>query len=122
MSEETVKHNLNILVNIKEQPHINNRGHIFLPTLLWFYAAGFQNRLLLDMLESEAERRKLNDNFSEMEKSYIKDDFTSALVYCLLPVYTDVRFVTNRDRVQLFLYNDESKNTTSSWLNMLAIR
>jgi len=136
VSVDTVRHNLNILVHIREGPDTDDRqAQIFLPTIVWFEAAGFTKTNLQDMLASpdgesdearlkrdQAHLRRLQENQNAMQEVYSKANFTKRLVFDPLPVYTDVRFVSDRDRIELFLCNDESKSTTASWLSMLMLR
>ena len=50
VSVETVLHNLNILVRIHDFK--TNKAQVFLPTLVWFEAAGFTDGNLKEMLDA----------------------------------------------------------------------
>ena len=122
-----MRHNLNILVHIHELvAAVENRAQIFLPTLLWFEMAGFVKEDLHEMLSDPKDQKPLKffqDNDRAMKEAYMKEGFAKALVSTPLPVYTDTRFVIDRDRIELFSSTkEESVATTASWLHMLTLR
>ena len=124
VSVDTVRHNLNILVHIhKSEPGEDQRAQTFLPTLVWFEVAGFVNKDIQEMLVDPKEQACWRENDRVMKGVYSKPEFASTLVYRPLPVYTDTRFVSDRDRIELFSFSkEESTTTTASWLHMLLLR
>ena len=126
VSIETVRKNLSILVHIDQSPEslesnrtAEMRAQIFLPTLAWFFSAGFSIDDLKAVCSAE-ERGKLIKNNREMAAVWRKPTFATAVVYCPLPVYVDVRYVTGKVG-SLFQCNAESVNNTVQWLAMLQL-
>ena len=128
LSQKTVSHNLNILVNIKHAECIIDPDHtsflraqLFLTTWTWFEAAGFTMQDLKKMCASEEERKLLQENKIDMNAVYDSPNFAQKLVYQSLPVYVDVRFCSGKD-VPLFQISQESVAVTMQWLHMLTMQ
>jgi hypothetical protein len=127
VSIDTVQHNLNILVHIQDSPEsveqdktAEMRAQIFLPTFAWFLSAGIKLADLKAMC-NEDHQKKLGGNHAAMLSVWRTPDFPRSLVYCPLPVYCDVRYVSGKTNA-LFQFNDESANNTIQWLSMLGIQ
>ena len=127
VSVDIVQHNLNILVHIHETSESlevdktpEMRAQIFLPTLSWFFSAGFR-MLDLKSMCLDNDKRKLAQNYTTMVSTWSQADFPRALVYCPLPVYIDVRYVSGKGGA-LFQCGPESVNNTVQWLAMLDLQ
>jgi hypothetical protein len=128
LSQKTVSHNLNILVNIKHAECTIDPDHtsilqaqLFLTVWTWFEAAGFTMQDLKQMCASEEEKGRLNANRIDMKAVYESANFAQKLVYQALPVYVDVRFCSGKD-VPLFQISQESVALTMQWLHMLTMQ
>jgi len=128
LSQKTVSHNLNILVNIKHaectiDPDYTSilQAQLFLTVWTWFEAAGFTVQDLKQMCASEEEKGRLNANRIDMKAVYESANFAQKLVYQALPVYVDVRFCSGKD-VSLFQISQESVAVTMQWLHMLTMQ
>eukprot|EP00960_Hanusia_phi_P055293 762931-Hanusia_phi.AAC.1 len=119
VDQERVVHNLNILLHIKSS--MTNEAQIFLTALAWFYAAGISLEDLGKMCGSGL-RKTLNDNLRQMQNSWSQKSFTTALVFCPLPVYMDVRFRSGKDNIRLFQGNHDSETLTIQWLLTLLLQ
>jgi hypothetical protein len=127
VSVEIIRRNLSILAYIHESPASieqnrtsEMRAQIFLPTLTWFFSAGFNMEDLKAMCSSK-DRKHLTKNYTEMISVWRRADFAKAVVYCPLPVYIDVRYVSGKVAA-LFQCNAESVNNTVQWLAMLELQ
>jgi hypothetical protein len=128
LSQKTVSHNLNILVNIKHAkctiaPNLTSilQAQLFLTVWTWFEAAGFTMQDLKRMCASKEEEGLLNANRIDMEPIYKGADFARQVVYQALPVYVDIRFCSGKD-VPLFQIAPESVAVTMQWLHMLTMQ
>ena len=127
MSQKTVTHNLNILVNLSKAEcsidpgeTMKLRAQLFLTIWTWFEAAGFTMKDLKDMCSTEEEKTRLTSNRIDMQRVFETETFAQSLVYQSLPVYVDVRFCSGRD-VPLFQCSQESVAVTMQWLHMLTM-
>jgi hypothetical protein len=121
VSEETVNHNLNILVHISSLRHgSQSQAQIFLPTLKWFEAAGFEREHLRKMCTEQEDRSQLNLNFEKMDSVCLSDFFAKSLVVQSLPVYVEVRFCNGGKDTRMFQNGQDSMALTKEWLAMLS--
>ena len=134
VSEKTVTHNLDILVNVsnaeltipideedeKQKMTSELRAQLFLTTWIWFEAAGFSMQDLKDMCASSQHKDLISKNKIEMSAVWEREGFSQALVFQSLPVYVDVRFCSGKD-VALFQCSQESVSVTMQWLAMLTM-
>ncbi len=121
VSEETVKHNLNILVHISSlRDGSTSQAQIFLPTLKWFEAAGFEREDLRKMCAKQEDRSKLKLNFEKMDCECLSENFAKKMVLQSLPVYVEVRFCMGGKDTRMFQNGQDSMALTKEWLAMLS--
>jgi len=120
VSPTTVAHNFTILLNLDQlysKCHGRTKEQIFITLRVWFQAAGFQMKDLLEMCRESTEKTQLSEGDKVCIKVCGQAEFVEALVNEPLPVYGDVRLVSGR--VVLFDTRAESRATTKQWISML---